>query len=340
MSDLEHHPVMLEEAVDLLAVREGGSYLDCTLGGGGHAREVLHRAGRSGRLIGLDRDADAIARAAENLREVSGQVTLVNSDYRYLDDVLNELHIQSVDGILFDLGVSTWQVLDPERGFSFNHDAPLDMRMDRGAATTAADLVNNLNERELAGLIRCFGEERWARRIAAFIVAARTRQPVTTTGQLVEIIKAAIPAAARRTGPHPARRTFQALRIAVNDELAGLEQGLASAIRALVPGGRIAVISFHSLEDRIVKDTFRTWALPLSPGQWVPASGHNGRAPSEGAGLRILTKKLLRPGAAEVEQNPRARSAGLRAAEKLAGAPRTLTCGGGGISRQSYSAVI
>jgi 16S rRNA (cytosine1402-N4)-methyltransferase len=236
-------------------------------------------------------------------------------DYQYLDEVLNELGIRGVDGILFDLGVSTWQVLDPERGFSFNHDAPLDMRMDRRAATTAADLVNNLNERELVGLIQRYGEERWARRIASFIAVARARRPVTTTGQLVEIIKAAIPAAARRTGPHPARRTFQALRIAVNDELAGLERGLELGIRMLVPGGRIAVISFHSLEDRIVKNTFRTWALPRNrvPDGWAPAGG---------AGLRILTKKPLRPGAAEVEQNPRARSASLRAAEKLAGAPR------------------
>jgi len=315
VSDLEHRPVMLDEAVDLLAVRKGGLYLDCTLGGGGHAREVVRRAGPGGRLIGLDRDAGAIARAAENLKEVSGQVTLVNSDYQYLDEVLNELGIRGVDGILFDLGVSTWQVLDPERGFSFSHDAPLDMRMDRRAATTAADLVNNLNERELVGLIQRYGEERWARRIASFIAVARARRPVTTTGQLVEIIKAAIPAAARRTGPHPARRTFQALRIAVNDELAGLERGLELGIRMLVPGGRIAVISFHSLEDRIVKNTFRTWALPRNR---VP----DGWAPAVGAGLRILTKKPLRPGAAEVEQNPRARSASLRAAEKLAGAPR------------------
>jgi 16S rRNA (cytosine1402-N4)-methyltransferase len=289
---------MLDEAVDLLAVRDGGLYLDCTLGGGGHARELVRRAGPAGRLIGLDRDASALDRAAENLKEVSGQVAMIHSDYQYLDDVMTELGIHGVDGILFDLGVSTWQVLDPERGFSFNHDAPLDMRMDQQAATTAADLVNNLNERELAGLIQRYGEERWARRIASFIAAARARWPVTTTGQLVEIIKAAIPAAARRDGPHPARRTFQALRIAVNDELAGLERGLEAGIRMLVPGGRIVVISFHSLEDRIVKNTFRNWVL------------------ADGAGLRVLTKKPLRPGAAEVEQNPRARSAKLRAAEK------------------------
>lgn len=316
MSDLEHRPVMLDEAVDLLAVRDGGLYLDCTLGGGGHTREVVRRAGPGGRLIGLDRDAGALARAAENLKEVSGQVTLINSDYRYLDDVMTELGIHGVDGVLFDLGVSTWQVLDPERGFSFNHDAPLDMRMDQRAATTAADLVNNLNERELARLIQRYGEERWARRIASFIAAARARRSVTTTGQLVEIIKAAIPAAARRDGPHPARRTFQALRIAVNDELAGLERGLELGIRMLVPGGRMVVISFHSLEDRIVKNTFRNWAMPQNrvPDPLVRAPG--GWAPADGAELRILTKKPMRPGAAEVEQNPRARSAKLRAAEK------------------------
>ncbi len=302
MSDLEHRPVLLDEALDLLAVREGGTYLDCTLGGGGHAREVVCRTGSGGRLIGLDRDASALVRAAGNLQEAGGQVTLINRDYRYLDEVLTELGIREVDGILFDLGVSTWQVLDPGRGFSYNHDAPLDMRMDQQAATTAADLVNELGERELAGLIQRYGEERWARRIASSITAARARSPITTTGQLAEIIKAAIPAAARRTGPHPARRTFQALRIAVNDELAGLEDGLESGIRVLVPGGRIVAISFHSLEDRIVKNTFRKWALP-----------RDGR---RSAGLRILTRKPLRPGAAEVEQNPRARSAKLRAAEK------------------------
>jgi 16S rRNA (cytosine1402-N4)-methyltransferase len=303
VSDIEHLPVMLDEALDLLAVREGGTYLDCTIGGGGHAREVLQQAGRSGRLIGLDRDEVALARAGEHLKEVEGQVTLVHRAYDELGDVLAELGIRSVDGILFDLGVSTWQVLDPERGFSYNHDAPLDMRMDRRMVTTAADLVNELQERELTGLIRRYGEERWASRIASFIVAARARQSVTTTSQLVDVIKAAIPAGARRTGPHPAKRTFQALRIAVNDELAGLERGLESGITALAAGGRIVVISFHSLEDRIVKHTLRTWA--------------QGGGADPDATLRILTKKPVKPGPAELDGNPRARSALLRAAEKV-----------------------
>lgn len=308
VSELEHQPVMLAEALELLAVREGGTYLDCTLGGGGHAREMIRRAGPGGSLIGLDRDEDSLARAAANLSDFSSQVTLINSDYRFVDRVLAELGITGVDGVIFDLGVSTWQVLDPERGFSYSYDAALDMRMDRKTDVTAADLVNGLKEQELAGLIQRFGEERWAKRIASFITAARVKQPIATTGQLVEIIKAAIPAAVRRTGPHPAKRTFQALRIAVNDELAGLEQALRLAIRILKPGGRIVVISFHSLEDRIVKNSFRDRAL-----------SRDGMEPIAGEGIRILTRKPLRPGAIEVEQNPRARSAKLRAAEKFAG---------------------
>jgi 16S rRNA (cytosine1402-N4)-methyltransferase len=305
-SDFEHQPVMLDEALDLLAVKEGGTYLDCTLGEGGHAREMIRRAGPGGRLVGLDRDGSTFAQASENLKEACGQVSLVNSDYRQLETVLDELGIRGVDGILFDLGVSTRQVIDPGRGFSYNHDAPLDMRMDQHMETTAADLVNELDERELTSLIRRYGEERWASRIAAFIVVTRARHPIATTGQLVDVIKAAIPAAARRTGPHPAKRTFQALRIAVNDELSGLEPALQSGIRRLKPGGRIVVISFHSLEDRIVKNAFRERAV-----------SRDGREPIAGEGLRILTRKPLCPGTAEIEQNPRARSAKLRAAERF-----------------------
>ncbi len=307
MSELIHQPVMLAEALELLAVKANGIYLDCTLGGGGHAREMIRRAGPGGSLIGLDRDEDSLTRAAVNLSDFSRQMTLIHSDYRLMDRVLTELGISGVDGVLFDLGVSTWQVLDPERGFSYSYDAALDMRMDRKTDLTAADLVNGLKEQELAGLIQRFGEERWAKRIASFITAARVKQPIATTGQLVEIIKAAIPAAARRNGPHPAKRTFQALRIAVNDELNGLEQTLRLAIRSLKPGGRIVAISFHSLEDRIVKNSFRDRAL-----------SRDGIEPIAGEGIRILTRKPLRPDAIEVEQNPRARSARLRAAEKFA----------------------
>jgi len=270
--------------------------VDCTLGGGGHAKEILNRVGERGHLIAFDKDRYAIERSQKVLAPYLDRVTFVHRDYRFLADVLHELQIAGVDGIIFDLGVSSYQVLDPERGFSYNYDAPLDMRMDDSSATTAADLVNTLSEKELGDIIYHFGEERWARRIASFIVERRKKAPIKTTGQLTEIIKAAIPAAARRKGPHPARRTFMALRIAVNDELSGLEEGLRAGISFLKARGRIVVISFHSLEDRIVKRIFREYAASNI--------------------LQILTKKPLLPSEEEVLVNPRSRSAKIRAAEK------------------------
>lgn len=299
MTEVEHVPVMLKEAVEFLAPREGGTYVDCTLGGSGHAKEILNLIGPTGRLIGLDKDEIAIRRAKEVLAPYLEQVVFIHSDFRRIADLLKELQISEVDGILFDLGVSSYQVLEPERGFSYHADAALDMRMNREAKTTAADLVNNLSEKELSEIIYRYGEERWARRIASFIVTKRKKAPVTTTAQLVEIVKAAIPARARRTGPHPARRTFMALRMAVNDELAAVEEGLRAGISLLKPGGRVVAISFHSLEDRIVKGVFREHA-----------------APSKNV-LRILTKKPLVPNNEEINVNPRSRSAKLRAAEKL-----------------------
>ena len=296
MSEVVHAPVMLKEAVDLLNPHAGGIYVDCTLGGGGHAKEILSRIGERGHLIAFDKDRHAIERSQKVLAPYLNRVTIVHRDYRFLAEVLRELEIAEVDGILFDLGVSSYQVLEPERGFSYNYDAPLDMRMDDSSATTAADLVNTLSEKELGDIIYRFGEERWARRIASFIVEQRKKAPIKTTGQLTEIIKAAIPAAARRKGPHPARRTFMALRIAVNDELSGLEEGLRAGISFLKAGGRIVVISFHSLEDRIVKRIFREYAASNI--------------------LRILTKKPLIPSEEEVLVNPRSRSAKIRAAEK------------------------
>ncbi|HHW29408.1 MAG TPA: 16S rRNA (cytosine(1402)-N(4))-methyltransferase RsmH [Syntrophomonadaceae bacterium] len=296
MTEVVHAPVMLKEAVDLLNPHAGGIYVDCTLGGGGHAKEILSRIGERGHLIAFDKDRHAIERSQKVLAPYLNRVTVVHRDYRFLAEVLRELEIAEVDGILFDLGVSSYQVLEPERGFSYNYDAPLDMRMDDSSATTAADLVNTLSEKELGDIIYRFGEERWARRIASFIVEQRKKAPIKTTGQLTEIIKAAIPAAARRKGPHPARRTFMALRIAVNDELSGLEEGLRAGISFLKAGGRIVVISFHSLEDRIVKRIFREYAASNI--------------------LRILTKKPLIPSEEEVLVNPRSRSAKIRAAEK------------------------
>ncbi len=308
--ELEHKPVLLAETMEMLAVQEAGVYVDCTLGSGGHAREILARVGPRGRLIGIDKDQSALSLAQEALAPFRDQVTFVARDFRHLRDILTELGISRVDGILFDLGVSAFQVLDPQRGFSYSHDAPLDMRMDRTASVTASDLVNNLDEKELASLIFRYGEEKWARRIASLIVARRRKAPITTTGQLVEIIKAAIPAPARRRGPHPAKRTFQALRIAVNDELAGLAEGLQAGISFLAPGGRIVVISFHSLEDRIVKNIFRDYASSCVC--------RDRRVCTCGKGiLRILTRKPLTPTSCEVKLNPRARSAKLRAAERI-----------------------
>lgn len=299
MAEVKHAPVMLKEAIEFLAPQEGGIYVDCTLGSGGHAKEILRLIGPTGRLIGFDKDESALNRSKEVLAPYLKQVVFIHSDFRQMVEFLHDLQIDKVDGVLFDLGVSSNQVLEPERGFSYNYDTFLDMRMDQSSAATAADLVNTLSERELADIIFRYGEERWARRIASFIVDWRKKNPVTTTGQLVEIIKAAIPARARRTGPHPARRTFMALRIAVNDELTGAEEGLRAGISLLKPCGRIVAISFHSLEDRIVKNVFRE---------------HGPHSRNE---MRIFTKKPILPEASEIEANPRSRSAKLRAAEKL-----------------------
>jgi 16S rRNA (cytosine1402-N4)-methyltransferase len=299
VAEVKHAPVMLKEAIEYLAPQKGGIYVDCTLGSGGHAKEILRLIGPTGRLIGFDKDESALNRSKEVLAPYLEQVVFIHSDFRQMVEFLHDLQIDKVDGVLFDFGVSSNQVLEPERGFSYNYDTFLDMRMDQSSATTAADLVNTLSEKELADIIFRYGEERWARRIASFIVDWRKKAPVTTTGQLVEIIKAAIPARARRTGPHPARRTFMALRIAVNDELTGVEAGLRAGISLLKQGGRIVVISFHSLEDRIVKSVFREYG-------WHSRNE-----------IHILTKKPIVPEAAEIEANPRSRSAKLRAAEKL-----------------------
>lgn len=287
-----HRPVMVAEVIELLAVREGGSYVDCTVGEGGHARAILEKAGPCGRLLGLDRDGEALQAAARHLAPWGERVRLRNEPFSRLQQVLAEEGWGPVDGVLFDLGVSSRHLDDPGRGFSYQQEGPLDMRMDRRQEVTAADLVNRLPEEELAQIIYRYGEERWARRIAHGIVQTRARTPILTTTQLVAVIKDSIPAPARRHGGHPARRAFQALRIAVNRELDELEQGLEQAVAACRPGGRVCVIAFHSLEDRIVKQRFLALA----------------RA---GRGA-VLTRRPLVPGRQEVEANPRARSARLR----------------------------
>lgn len=310
--ELAHQPVMLDEVLQALNLKPGGVFVDCTVGGGGHGREILRLTAPDGVLIGLDRDPVAIRQAESALAEFAGRVRLFHENFVNLPRVLEGLGVRQVDGILYDLGVSSLQLDDPGRGFSYMADGPLDMRMNPADLLTAADLVNGLDEKELAEILFRYGEERWAGRIASFIAAERKRRPIESTGRLVEIIKMAVPARARRSGPHPAKRTFQALRIAVNRELEGLAGSLKEAVGFLRPKGRICVLSFHSLEDRIVKETFRelTGACRCPPGLPACVCGEKGI-------LRVLTRRPLLPSSDEVERNPRARSARLRVAERI-----------------------
>jgi 16S rRNA (cytosine1402-N4)-methyltransferase len=287
-SDAGHIPVLLAETLELLAVRAGGLYVDGTVGLGGHAAAVLRASGPDGRLLGLDRDGETLERARARLAEFEGRVRLEQDDYRGIPE---RLAGERADGILLDLGVSSVQLDEAERGFSFQAEGPLDMRMDRSAGTTAADLVNRMRERELADLLYEYGEEPASRRIARAIVFARERRPIETTTELADIVRRAAPRR-RPGGLHPATRTFQALRIRVNRELEGLGEALERSADCLKPGGRLAVIAFHSLEDRAAKEAFRALAA---------------------RGFQVLTRKPVRPGEAEVRANPRARSARLRA---------------------------
>jgi 16S rRNA (cytosine1402-N4)-methyltransferase len=312
VAEFHHLSVLPEEVLRFLAPRPGGVYVDGTVGGGGHARQVLDASAPDGRLIGIDRDRDALAATARRLAGYGERATLCQGNFADLAHILAGCGVEAIDGFLADLGVSSHQLDTAERGFSFQQDAPLDMRMDRSNGVTAADLVNSLPEAELVRIIREYGEERWAARIAAFIVRERGTAPIETTARLVDIIKGAIPKAKWEERLHPATRTFQALRIAVNEELESVSRGLAAAVRFLRPGGRIAVISFHSLEDRIVKQAFRglTGGCTCPKGLAVCVCGN---APT----LKILTGKPVMATEEEIERNPRARSARLRVAEKL-----------------------
>jgi len=308
---LVHIPVLLREAIDQLAPKVHGVYVDGTLGGGGHAAEILERSAPDGVLIGLDQDADAVERCRKRLAPYGGRVLLQQKNFRDLPVVLEELGYDAVDGILLDLGVSWFHLKTPERGFSFMMDGPLDMRMDRSGTQTAADLVNTLSRDELARILREYGEEHRAGAIARAIERARARGPITSTARLAEIVSSAFPPyPPRRT--HPATKTFQALRIAVNDEINALQDALDRAIPLLRPGGRIAVITFHSLEDRIVKQAFVHAARPCICPPKLPICSCGKQAT-----LKVLTPRPIVPGADEVDASPASRSAKLRAAEKL-----------------------
>ncbi len=308
--EFKHTSVMFEETINGLELKSDGIYVDGTLGGGGHSSGICAGLGEGGLLIGIDRDKDALNAAEKRLSQFTCRKTFIQSNYSDIKEVLSDLGISQIDGALLDLGVSSFQLDNPERGFSYMQEAPLDMRMNRDDDLTAYDVINNYDKNELRDIIRDYGEERWASRIADFVVKERARKPLETTTELVDVIKKAIPAKARREGPHPAKRTFQAIRIEVNDELGKLRIALDEFLDVLKPGGRLAVITFHSLEDRIVKETFKRRFDPCTcpPGLPMCVCGKVGdiERPS----------KVIFPTDEEIEVNPRSRSAKLRIAVK------------------------
>ncbi|MDO5110727.1 MAG: 16S rRNA (cytosine(1402)-N(4))-methyltransferase RsmH [Clostridia bacterium] len=312
MSEFHHVPIMAAEVIEVMRPQRGGVFVDGTLGGGGHAELILQRLPASGRYYGIDRDAEAIAAATKRLAAYPN-FTALRGNFFDMRALLNAVGVESADGILLDLGVSSYQIDAPERGFSYREDAPLDMRMDGAAPLSAADVVNTYSFEALCHVLRDYGEERFAARVADAILKARGEKPITRTTQLADIVSAAIPAKARRAEKqHPARRTFQGLRIEVNGELDGLEQALQQAHDLLNPEGILAVITFHSLEDRIVKHTFKRFEDPCICDRKAPICTC-GRKPT----AKILTRKPISPGEAELEDNSRAHSAKLRVMEKL-----------------------
>lgn len=308
----KHYSVLLDETIDSLEIKPDGIYVDGTLGGGGHASEAAKRLGEGGRLIGIDQDADAIKAAGERLKEFGDKVTIVRSNYEAIAEVLSDLGIEKADGIYLDLGVSSYQLDTAERGFTYREeDAPLDMRMDQRKTETAKDIVNNYSEMELFHIIRDYGEDRFAKNIAKHIVQARQKKEIETTGELNEIIKAAIPAKVRATGGHPSKRTYQAIRIELNQELRVLENSIDRMIDLLAPGGRLSIITFHSLEDRIVKNRFRVAENPCTcpPEFPVCMCGRKSKG-------RVITRKPILPTEEELAENSRSKSAKLRVFEK------------------------
>ena len=307
-----HRPVLLHECIEALAIRPDGIYLDGTLGRGGHSEEIAKRLSDKGRLLCIDRDRQALEEAGRRLAPWADRITFLHGNFADLDALMDRAGVAAADGMLFDLGVSSPQLDDPERGFSYMHDAPLDMRMDRDDALTAWTVVNQWPREEIRRVLSQYGEERYAGPIAAAIDKARQKAPIETTGQLVEAIKGALPAAALREKQHPAKRRFQGIRLAVNDELASVSRMLQAAIPRLNPGGRLAVISFHSLEDRIVKSELAAAAKGCTCPPEFPVCVC-GKTPQ----VKLVTRKPILPGEDELEENPRARSAKLRVAEKV-----------------------
>ena len=307
-----HRSVLLDECIEALNIKPDGIYVDGTAGGGGHSLEIVKKLDKGGRLIAIDRDDAAIAAATERLKDYADRVTFVRNNFSAVKEVCEMLEIEKIDGILMDLGVSSYQLDTPERGFTHNSDAPLDMRMDRRGELDAYTVVNTYSFDALKKVIYTYGEERFAPKIASAIVARREKEEIRTTGQLVDVIKSAIPASAREGGHHPAKRTFQAIRIEVNGELDAIEPAIRSATEMLGSEGRIAIITFHSLEDRIVKQTYADLASGCNCPKSLPVCVC-GRKPI----LNVLTRKPILPSDGEIEENPRSRSAKLRVAEKI-----------------------
>lgn len=309
--EFKHVSVLLEECIEALNIKKQGYYVDCTMGGAGHSSHIVSNLNNDGRLIGIDQDTDALNAAKEKLKDYNN-VIYVHNNFHNIYDILEELNIEKVDGILMDLGVSSYQLDAGERGFSYMQDAPLDMRMNRDKEFSAYDVINDYSEEDLYRIIKDYGEERFSKRIASFIVKRRNEKPIETTLELVDIIKAAIPAKARRDGPHPAKRTFQAIRIEVNGELEILDKAIDDSVKKLNSNGRLAIITFHSLEDRIVKNKFRDLENPCKCPKEFPICAC-GKKPT----VKVLSRKAIAPSDEEIEVNPRSRSAKLRVLEKI-----------------------
>ena len=310
--EFKHKSVLLFETVDNLNIKPDGIYVDGTLGGGGHSFQILKRLGDGGRLIGIDQDEDALKAAGERLAIFENKVTTVRSNYCHMKQVLHDLGIEKVSGIVLDLGVSSYQLDEPERGFTYREDVPLDMRMDRRNPKTAKNIVNEYSEMDLFRIIRDFGEDKFAKNIAKHIVAAREKKEIETTGELIEIIKAAIPAKVRATGGHPAKKTFQAIRIELNQELEVLQNSLDEMIDLLEDGGRICIITFHSLEDRIVKTIYKANENPCTCPSHFPVCVC-GKKPKG----KVITRKPIVPSDEELEENSRSKSSKLRVFERI-----------------------